>query len=348
MADLPPPIAAKRPNFWRASGYELLAPDDGGHLGVTDDYLRAYLARPEIAPVEESCDKERTLHEKLLASPTRPVKSAEIDAFADPDATDNYRIMLDFRDRLIRTGSIEACYLDIFRSGAVKIPPLFLDQMAHVIVRGILEGTDDPFRARAGELFFREQTVTVLEGAVLAGDAETVEMLATTGGMGSIGKLLVEGGVRPKEVDLDVLQPETAFVYWQRESRHDMVLDLSFTRPGLDALCRVLESWVRHFTGALVSIQPVQQITDEKWVWHIGLDADATSILNDLYNGDEVEDERRSRLISLFRLEFKDPTLMRHDIAGRPVYLGLAMNENKKIRLKPQNILVNLPLAPEA
>ncbi len=348
MADLPPPIAAKRPNFWRASGFDLLARDTGGHLSITDDYLRAYLGRPEIAPVEESCPKERALYEQLLASPTRPVKPAEIAAFADPDARDNYRVFLDFRDRMIKAGTIEACYLDVFREGQVKIPPLFVDQMAHVVVRSILDGTDDPFRARAGELFFREQTVTVHEGAMLAGDAETVEMLATTGGMGSIGKLLVEGGVKPKEVDLDVLQPETAFVYWQRETRHDMVLDLSFTRPGLDALCRVLEGWVRHFTGAEVSIQPVQQITDEKWVWHIGLDADASAILNDLYNSEDVDDERRGRLISLFRLEFKDPSLMRSDIAGRPVYMGLAMNERKRLRLKPQNILVNLPLAPEA
>ena len=41
------------------------------------------------------------------------------------------------------------------------------------------------------------------------------------------------------------------------------MLDLGFARPGLDALCRVLEAWVQHFTGAGVSIQPVQKITDE-------------------------------------------------------------------------------------
>jgi hypothetical protein len=36
---------------------------------------------------------------------------------------------------------------------------------------------------------------------------------------------------------------------------------------------------------------------------------------------------------------------MRADIAGRPVYLGLGMDGEKRIRLKPQNLLVNLPLA---
>ena len=50
----------------------------------------------------------------------------------------------------------------------------------------------------------------------------------------------------------------------------------------------------------------------------------------------------------MFRLEFDDPSLMRADIAGRPVYLGMAMTEDKLLRLKPQNLLVNLPLAAPA
>jgi hypothetical protein len=50
-----------------------------------------------------------------------------------------------------------------------------------------------------------------------------------------------------------------------------------------------------------------------------------------------------ARLLSLFRLEFSDPTLMRPNIQGRPVYLGLAMTVNNQVRLKPQNLLMNLP-----
>jgi hypothetical protein len=123
------------------------------------------------------------------------------------------------------------------------------------------------------------------------------------------------------------------------------VLDLSFARPGLDALCRVLEAWIAHFFQTTVRIQPVQKITDERWVWHIGLDAEATLLLNDLYNGVEVGEDRLNRLLSLFRLDFEDSRDMRADIAGRPVYLALAMNEKKVLRLKPQNLLVNLPLA---
>jgi hypothetical protein len=35
---------------------------------------------------------------------------------------------------------------------------------------------------------------------------------------------------------------------------------------------------------------------------------------------------------------------MRPDIAGRTVYLGLSADENELLRMKPQNLLLNLPL----
>ena len=43
-------------------------------------------------------------------------------------------------------------------------------------------------------------------------------------------------------------------------------------------------------------------------------------------------------------LEFRDPALMLPRVAGRPVYLAMAMDEEKRLRLKPQNLLINLPL----
>ena len=113
----------------------------------------------------------------------------------------------------------------------------------------------------------------------------------------------------------------------------------------LDALCRVLEVWVRHFTGAAVSIQPVQRIDDQRWVWHVGLDSEASALLNDLYDGKEIEEVRRARLLALFRLEFRDAAAMLERVRGRPVYLGLAMTAAQRLKLKPHNLLINLPLA---
>lgn len=315
---------------------------------MTDDFLRAYFQRPELAPVIESCDAERTLHARLTDDPRAAVTPGDLGQLADADARENYAVVLQFRDRLVEAGTVEACYLGAFRAGDVTLAPLFLDHMAQVIIRSILDGAADPFRVRAAELLFRQQSVTIQDGAILMGDTETVDRLATTGGFGNLGQLLGEAGVDTRQVELDVLQPETAESYWGRSDRHDTVLDLSFTRPGLDALSRVLEAWIAHFTEAQVSIQPTQEITDDKWTWHIGLDAEASALLNDLYNDTEVSDERMGRLLSLFRLEFRDPSLMRTELAGKPIYLGLCMSEAGKLRLKPQNLLVNLPLARES
>jgi hypothetical protein len=80
----------------------------------------------------------------------------------------------------------------------------------------------------------------------------------------------------------------------------------------------------------------------------MGLDAEASGILNDLYRGVEVEERRLERLLCLFQLEFENPADMLAPVAGRPVYLGLAMDDGEVLRMKPQNLLVNLPLARRA
>lgn len=336
------------PDFWRSSGYDLLDRQADGTRAVTDAFLAAYLARPEIAPVAESCRAERALHQALLADPRRMVTAVNIVAIKDRDARENYEVFVRFRDWLVKHGTAERAYLALFRAGAVPLPALFVDHLAAVIVRGILEGGDDPLRARAGELFYRAQQISIEDGTILAADAETVEMHAKTGGLGGLGRLVVEAGTKPRTVELDILTAENASLYWPRSDRFDTVLDLSFARPGLDALCRLLEAWVRHILAAEVSIQPVQRISDERWSWHIGLDSEASAILNDMYNGVAVGEDRMYRVLSLFRLEFRNPAQMLPRVAGRPVYLAMAMNEAKRLRLKPQNLLVNLPLAANA
>ena len=89
----------------------------------------------------------------------------------------------------------------------------------------------------------------------------------------------------------------------------------------------------------------MQSIRDKRWVWHIGLDNVASGILNDLYNGQNVEEARIAQILSLFRLSFREPAQMAPELAGRPIYLAMAMNERHELQLKPQNLLVSLPLA---
>ncbi len=335
-------------DFWRSSGYDLLDRRADGSLAVTDAFLAAYLARPEMAPVPDSCAAESALHQALLADPRRIVTPVNLVAIKDRDARENYALFLRFRDWLVQHETAERAYLALFRADAVPFPALFVDQLAAVILRGMLEGCADPLRARAAELFYRAQQISIEDGTILAADAETVEMHAKSGGLGDLGRLVLEAGTKPRAVELDILTADNAALYWPRSDRFDTVIDLSFARPGLDALCRVLEDWVRHFLAAEVSIQPVQQIRDQRWAWHIGLDGESSAILNDMYNGAAVGEERMFRVLSLFRLEFGDPALMLPRVAGRPVYLAMAMNEARRLRLKPQNLLVNLPLASNA
>jgi hypothetical protein len=312
-------------------------------LAVTDDYLRAYYLRPEVHPVEESDDAERALHASLMQEPRRRVAAQEIESIADPDARDNYRVVLRFRDRLLDAGTVESCYAELFK-GAVDVPPLFIEQMVHVILRNVLDGCDDPLRLRAAEVFFREQKATLQEGHVLVADLETVEMHAAGSRYGSIGRLIVEAQGTVGQVDLDVLDKANAALYWERDSRHDTVISLTYGRPALDALARVIEAWIFHFFETKVRVTPIRKIEEAPWAWHVGLDAESTAILNELWKGAEIEQGRMQRILALFAMQFDDPAAMRSEIAGRSIYLALSADEEGAVRMKPQNLLINLPL----
>lgn len=311
---------------------------------MTDDFLRAYYLRPEIHPVEDSCDAELRLHACLMDDPRRAVAQQEIDDIADGDARDNYRILLRFRERLLEAGTVEGCYMNLFKSD-VDVPPLFVEQLVHVILRNLLDACEDPLQLRAAELMFRDQKATLRDGHVLVADLEMIEMHAAGTRYGGIGRLIVEAQGALGKVDLDVLDRGNAAIYWDRESRFDTVLSLDYGQAGLDALCRVIEAWVAHFFGVRVAVRPLRSIEERKWAWHIGLDAESTAILNELWNGGEVEQGRMRRILALLRMDFQGPGDLRPELAGRPVYLALACDENEVVRMKPQNLLLNLPLA---
>lgn len=343
-------------DFWRHSGFHLLRRDANGRLVVSDDFLRAYYLRPEVRPVEESCANEIALHQALLEAPRMQVEAVQIEAMADADARSNYRILLDFRTRLLTVPTLEACYLGLFAGGNVGVPPLFIDQLAQIILRNILEGADDALELRAAELFYREQKASLQEGAVMLADLETIAMHASGSAndatSGGLEQLIAEAQAPLHEaqaplqaLDFDVLDSGNAQLYWLRDERHDFVISMNHGRAALAAFCRVLERWILHLSGVKVTVTSVPRIEETRWAWHIGLDANSTALLNDLWRGEEVEPDRLARLLALFRLDFADAGEMRADIAGRPVYLALSMSEDEVVRMKPQNLLTNLPLA---
>jgi hypothetical protein len=333
-------------NYWPNSAYQTLLTSPDGQLLVTDDFLRTYLQRPELSLVPESCAAEQALHQRLTENPRTEITEQEIAAMADEDIQENYRVWLRYRTRLLAASSLEGFYMSLFKGDGVDVPPLFVMQLAQIFVRHILGGDAHPLEVRMGEIFFRTQKITVLEDSiVMAADEEVVARNAQAGESGNIMDLLKGKAMLTKSADLDVLYEENAAEYWTRNEDFDFAVQLNFGHEPINHFCRVLEKWIKHFLGVSVRITPMQQISDPKWSWHVGLDAAATEILNKLYNKELLEADELEKVICLFRLDFIDETAVTKVQQGKPVYLAIAMNDQQQLKLKPQNLLFNLPLA---
>ncbi|HET9652209.1 MAG TPA: DUF6352 family protein, partial [Usitatibacter sp.] len=172
-----------------------------------------------------------------------------------------------------------------------------------------------------------------------------LELYDATGGFGEVGRLLRRQDTAMPAVKMDVLNAENAPFYFLRDELYGFVLDLTPGDRGAKALAEVMERWLAHLAGIDVAIEPVGSIHDQRWRWHVGLDVDATAILNALYEGEEVPAAQLERVAALFRLRFRDDGDALADMAGKPVWLALACRPDRTLRMKPQNLLANLPLA---
>jgi Family of unknown function (DUF6352) len=327
-------------DFWVSSGHHLIDRDANGRLIVTDDFLKAYLARPEVVPPEEACLVERAIHQRLMRSPREPIPDDEIKHIADRDARENWRHLIGFRDHLLAHPSLEAAYLALVRQPKVTTPPLFLNQLVHLMLRSMLDGETDPFTLRAAEMFFRPQRLTIKDGIMLLADEELVDGTNVNDHASPLVAIFGDAHAR----NLDVMTAANAAQYQGRSDGFDMVLDFRPGEPGRAAFAKVLERWVATLLGTEVHIKPVTRIDDDSWSWFAGLDQDATKIGNALWTGEEPGEDGRNRIVALFELAFADPREMLDKVAGKPVSLILAMSPNRIIRVKPQNILVGLPL----
>ena len=68
-------------------------------------------------------------------------------------------------------------------------------------------------------------------------------------------------------------------------------------------------------------------------------------MLNDLYTGNTIDEDSQKRMLCLFVLNFENPSDMLSEVSGKPVYLAMAMDTQQLLKIKPQNLLLNLPLA---
>lgn len=323
--------------FWVSSGHLLLDRSPDGMLSLTDDFLRAFLARPELMPPAEACDLERALHATLLVTPRATVDPTTLE---DADARENWVVFLSFRDALIAAPSIEAAYLRL-AAGETTTPPLFMTQLVHVILRNALHDCTDAATVRAAELFFRPQRVTVHDATILLADAEAIESHEQQRAASPLLAMLAP----PAVAELTVLTEANAADYWGRSDAFDMVLNLGGApdgETGRDALGRAVRIWLRHMLRLDAHLDPLPALVDPDWRWFVGLDTEATRIGNALWAGEETPDA--DRLLALFRLMPQDPDRIRTDMQGLPIYLMLAANADRMVRFKPQNLLFGLPL----
>jgi hypothetical protein len=325
-------------DFWLSCGHHLLDRDAGGGLIATDEFLKVYLARPELTPPPEACVAERALHAALLAEPRRAVSANEIAAIADADARENWQMMLAFRDQLTGHRTVEAAYLDIIRRG-IKVPHLFINQLVHFILRNALDDCDDPFVLRAAEVLFRPQRMTLHEGSLIAADEETISGKSDT----PVSPLVSMLGI-PAEAQIDVMNDDNAEHYFEHSDRFHVALDLTGGRRGLQALSSAIARWVEHLLAVAVEVEPLTEMRETKLSWYVGLDTEGTRIGDALWNGEELDEAAQVRVVGLFRLTFRDPDVVMDKVKGEPVYLILAMDQDKVLRLKPQNLITGLPI----
>jgi uncharacterized protein DUF6352 len=325
-------------DFWLSCGHHLLDRDAGGGLLLTDDFLKVYLARPELSPPPEACVVEKTLHATLMADPRRAVGADEIVAIADADARENWQVMIAFRDLLARHKTLEAAYLDIVRTDK-RIPHIFLNQLVHVILRNALDGCEDALVLRAAELFFRTQRMTLHEGSMIAADEETIG-----GTSGTPASPLVSMLGIPAEAEIDVMSDENAEGYFEHSDLFHVALDVTAGRRGLAALAEAMRRWIAHLLNIEVEIEPLTELCDARFTWYVGLDTEGSRIGDLLWGGEELDDATAGRVIGLFRLTFRDLEIVLEKVRGDAVYLILAMTPEKLLRFKPQNLVTGLPV----
>jgi hypothetical protein len=326
-------------DFWIACGHHLLDHNASDGLVVTDEFLKAYFARPELMPPDDACKIERRLHRELLADPRRAVAAAEVHMIADADARENWQFVLAFRDLLLRQPSLEAAYLTLVRSGSVNSPPLFLNQLVHVIMRNALDGCQDPFVLRAAEMFFRTQRIVPHEHSLLLGDEELIGGPGPTPVLSLISML---GAATSAEVD--VLSEGNADSYWRRSDQFDLALDFTGGTRGPAALAEAMRRWISHLLGVDLAIEPLTALRDAKLTWYVGLDAEATRIGDRLWLGETLDDRTMARVLALFQVTFADADQVVDAVGREPVYLILAMTPDQLVRMKPQNLLTGLPI----
>ncbi len=116
-------------------------------------------------------------------------------------------------------------------------------------------------------------------------------------------------------------------------------------RRGLVALAEAMRRWIAHVLDVEVEIEPLTELRDAKFTWYVGLDSDGSRIGDLLWNGEELDEATagaRGRAVPPDVPRSRRSSMDK--VRGDPVYLILAMTDDKLLRFKPQNLVTGLPV----
>lgn len=331
-------------DFWVSSGHHLVDRSEGGGLVATEAFLSAYLARPELMPPPEACPVEHGLHAELLAAPRAAISPEALALVADADARENLGLFLAFRDRLLVHPTLESAWLSLARHGAGGTPPLFLQHLTHLVARNAFDATVDARVLRAAECFWRPQRVTFHDGSVLLADEETIAGHEHVRTHSPLMSML--GG--PAVSELEVLTDENAATYRGRSDAYDMAYDLTHPERGRQAFGEAMAIFTRHLLGFSPDYRPIEALSEARVSWFLSLDSDGTAFGNRIWNGEALGEDERQRVLALFSFTLPDHPRILSEKRGREAFAIMGSTADRMLRIKPQNLIAGLPLAPDA
>lgn len=316
-------------SFWRASGLSSLDVDAHGGLVVTDAFLLHWLRRPEFGLAAADDPQARALSDLLSAQPRAPIDDTRLAALPDTSERERWRHFIRFRDRLLAAPNLQSAYARLYAdaaaAGRIDVPAPYAERLSQIVVQQLLVDCDDGLVLRVAELWFRDQTVRRDGARVLLTDRLASEARGN--------------------VDLEVLDESNAPVYFDRDEAHGFTIDIAPGSGAARVFADLVARWVHRMIGVGVAVQPESAVEAGEWRWHVGLDAQASLLLDRIFRGEALAAGDSARLLLPLRLQFAQAADMLEEIAGTPVWLALAMDEGGGLRMKPQNLLFNLPLA---
>jgi hypothetical protein len=148
----------------------------------------------------------------------------------------------------------------------------------------------------------------------------------------------------PMQAEIDVINDDNADHYFEHSDQFHMAVDLTAGRRGLTALSQAIETWIRHLLAIETRVTALTELRNAHLTWYVGLDSDGSKVGDALWRGEELDEATRQSVVGLFRLTFCDPNMAAEKLRGEPVYLILAMGPDKVLRMKPQNLIIGLPI----